>query len=104
VLFAWSAQTDLDLAGDGARLRGRGPSPGPGAELRDGRYDAHQAAMARYSAVGFEAAAVTGLAVASSTRTSARASAEPPPCASRTPFAAALDDPRARSVRIVPSA
>ena len=65
VLPAWEAETTTDLAhdealgfGDAARIIGSA------LELRRWRYEARQACVARYSAVGFEAAAVTGLAVA----------------------------------------
>jgi hypothetical protein len=64
VLPAWSARTDLELAGDEALGFTAAARVLAGAlELAEWRYDARQAAMARYSAVGFEAAAVTGLAV-----------------------------------------
>jgi hypothetical protein len=58
VLPAWSASSELDLAGPAlgfaAAKRGLvGPS---------GPWGARQAAMARYSRTGFEAAAVTGIA------------------------------------------
>jgi hypothetical protein len=67
VLPAWSAQTDLDLADE----ESLGFPAAAGAiagvlELRDWSYQARQAATARYSAVGFEAAAVTGLGILTS--------------------------------------
>jgi len=68
VLPAWSASSDHDLtdpalgfaAASSALLPGRGP------------WDARQAAMARYSRTGFEAAAVTAVAVAMAARVPAR--------------------------------
>src|SRR5712692_4257698 len=71
VLPAWSAQTDLDLRDDEALgFATAARALAEALELGQRRYDARQAAMARYSAVGFEAAAVTGLAVAMSARVS----------------------------------
>ena len=71
VLPAWSAQTELDLGSEQALGFGPAARVLAGAlELGDWRYDARQVAMARYTAVGFEAAAVTGLAVATSARVS----------------------------------
>jgi hypothetical protein len=64
VLPAWSAQTAVDLGGEEL---GFGPAAGDIAAalgLDDYRYEAKQSAFARYSRTGFEAAAVTGLAVA----------------------------------------
>jgi hypothetical protein len=62
VLPAWSAQTDLDLANEESLGFPAAAGAIAGAlELRDWSYRARQAATARYSAVGFEAAAVTGL-------------------------------------------
>lgn len=65
VLPAWEATTRLDLVGDevlgfGAAARVVAAALG----LGSCSYDAAQACVARYSAVGFEAAAVTGLMVA----------------------------------------
>jgi len=71
VLPAWSAQTDLDLRDDEALgFAAAARALAEALDLGDWRYDARQAAMARYSAVGFEAAAVTGLAVAMSAKVS----------------------------------
>lgn len=61
VLPAWSARTTLDLGGASLGFADvadavAGPDP----------WQARQAAMARYSRIGFEAAAVTGFAVAAS--------------------------------------
>jgi hypothetical protein len=59
VLPAWSASSQLDLTNPGlgflAAKRGLVPGPDP--------WDARQAAMARYSRTGFEAAAVSAIAV-----------------------------------------
>jgi hypothetical protein len=67
VLPAWSATSTHDLGdqslGFGAAARAIG-GPGP--------WQARQAAMARYSRTGFEAAAVTGMAVALSMRAPGR--------------------------------
>jgi hypothetical protein len=64
VLPAWSASSRHSLTdpalGFAAAKRGLVPDPDP--------WDARQAAMARYTRTGFEAAAVTGLAVAMSFR------------------------------------
>jgi hypothetical protein len=69
VLPAWSALTALDLRGDEALGFAAAARVLAGAlELGQWRYEARQVAMARYSAVGFEAAAVTGLAVFTSAR------------------------------------
>ena len=56
VLPAWSATSEHDLTDPSARLRGRQER----ARARRGPWQARQAAMARYSRTGFEAAAVTG--------------------------------------------
>ncbi len=71
VLPAWSARTDLDLGDDdalGFPVAGR--SLAQALELGAWRQSARQAAIARYSAIGFEAAAVTALATAVSGRVS----------------------------------
>jgi hypothetical protein len=59
VLPAWSAHTDLDLSEPSLGFAAAAQALAPGDP-----WQARQAAMARYSRVGFEAAAVTGLAVA----------------------------------------
>jgi hypothetical protein len=68
VLPAWSASSRLDLTdptlGFAAAARGLVP------DAED--FDAQQAAMARYTRIGFEAAAVTALAVRSAARIPAR--------------------------------
>ncbi len=65
VMPAWSAQTDLKLTRDAALGFGVAAAAIARAfDLSDWRYDAVQSAVAKYSAVGFEAAAVTALAVA----------------------------------------
>jgi hypothetical protein len=64
VLPAWSAETDIDLGGDrtlGFPVAAR--TLAEALQLGECPYDAQQRAVARYNAVGFEAAAVTGLAV-----------------------------------------
>jgi hypothetical protein len=69
IMPAWSANTDLDLA-EPAEL-GFGAAAAAIAralELSHWYYDARQSIVAKYSAVGFEAAAVTALAVATSAR------------------------------------
>lgn len=68
---AWSAETKLELARDRDAGLGFGAAATAVArafDLPDGRFDAIQSAVARYSAVGFEAAAVTSLAVLMSGR------------------------------------
>jgi hypothetical protein len=64
VLPAWSAESQLDLSGQGlgfdAVKNALVPGPGP--------WQARQAAMARYTRTGFEAAAATMLAVAAAAR------------------------------------
>jgi len=59
VLPAWSARTELDLSDPGLGFAAAAQALAPGDP-----WQARQAAMARYTRVGFEAAAVTGLAVA----------------------------------------
>lgn len=98
VLPAWSAETELDLTDDealGFPVAARAVAGALG--LRNFLYEAKQTAMARYHAVGFEAAAITHLAIATSAKV-------PRPGKRRTalvrfahPFAvvaAAFDDPR----------
>jgi hypothetical protein len=59
VLPAWSAETDLDLADDEALgCAAAAWVIAAAVELKDWRYEARQAVMAGYSAVGFEAAKV----------------------------------------------
>lgn len=66
VLPAWSAQSDLDLTpaelGFPAAAQGLAELLG----LRDYGYDARQSAVARYTRIGFEAAAVSAMMVATS--------------------------------------
>jgi hypothetical protein len=64
VLPAWSAQTEVDLAGEGLGFAEAAEDVARAIGLGDHRYAAKQSAVARYSRSGFEAAAVTGLAVA----------------------------------------
>jgi hypothetical protein len=108
VLPAWSAQTRLDLRDDEALgFAAAARALAEALELGDWRYDARQAAMARYSAVGFEAAAVTGLAVLVSAKVSRPGRRRVATLRFAHPFAvvaAASDDPRARHASPVPSA
>jgi hypothetical protein len=108
VLPAWSAQTDLDLRDDEALgFAAAARALAEALELGDWRYDARQVAMARYSAVGFEAAAVTGLAVAMSAKVSRPGRRRVATVRFAHPFAvvaAAFDDRPARHASPVPSA
>ena len=63
VLPAWSARTSLDLSGEALGFAAAARAIAGALELREWRYDARQAAMARYSAIGFEAAAWHGLPI-----------------------------------------
>jgi hypothetical protein len=63
-LPAWSAQTEVDLGGESLGFAGAASDIASALGLHDYRYEAKQSAFARYSRTGFEAAAVTGLAVA----------------------------------------
>jgi hypothetical protein len=64
VLPAWAAHSehDLDFAGSGIPIAARALADLLG--LRADGYEARQSAVARYSRVGFEAAAVSGLGIA----------------------------------------
>jgi len=108
VLPAWSAQTDLDLRDDEALgFAAAARALAEALDLGDWRYDARQAAMARYGAVGFEAAAVTGLAVAMSAKVSRPGRRRVATVRFAHPFAvvaAAFDDRQARHASPVPSA
>jgi hypothetical protein len=108
VLPAWSARTDVDLRGDEALgFAAAARVLAEALELAEWWYDARQAAMARYSAVGFEAAAVTGLAVLVSGKVSRPGRRRTATVRFAHPFAvvaAAFDDPRARHPSPVPSA
>jgi hypothetical protein len=108
VLPAWSAQTDLDLRDDEALgFAAAARALAEALDLGDWRYDARQAAMARYSAVGFEAAAVTGLAVAMSAKVSRPGRRRVATVRFAHPFAvvaAVFDDRQARHASPVPSA
>jgi hypothetical protein len=64
VLPAWSAQTEVDLGGEGLGFAGAASDIASALGLHEYRYKAKQSAFARYSRTGFEAAAVTGMAVA----------------------------------------
>src|SRR5712692_5928472 len=107
VLPAWSARTDVDLRDDEALgFAAAARVLAEALELAEWWYDARQAAMARYSAVGFEAAAVTGLAVLVSAKVSRPGRRRTATVRFAHPFAvvaAAFDDPRARHASPVPS-
>ncbi|HEU5110357.1 MAG TPA: hypothetical protein VFT95_17595, partial [Micromonosporaceae bacterium] len=64
VLPAWSAESEHDLTGPGLGFAGAAAVLAGALGLGGHRYEAKQSAMARYSREGFEAAAVTALAVA----------------------------------------
>jgi hypothetical protein len=66
VLPAWSAETTVDLDREDLGLPTAARIIKMALGLTKFRYEATQAAAARYSAVGFAAAAVTGLAIATS--------------------------------------
>lgn len=69
IMPAWSAQTKLDLGGSAELGFGvAAPAIARALRMAEWRYDARQSAIAKYSRVGFEAAAVTALAVAGSAR------------------------------------
>lgn len=97
VLPAWSARTDVDLAGEAALgFAAVAQVLAEALELAESVYEARQAAMARYSAVGFEAAAVTGLAVLLSAKVSRPGRRRTATVRFGHPFAvvaAAFDDP-----------
>ena len=61
---AWSAQSRMDLTRNGLGFSAAAEALAAALDLGDFRYRAAQSAVASYSRVGFEAAAVTGLAVA----------------------------------------
>jgi hypothetical protein len=69
VLPAWSADTELDLNDETLGFPAVARIVAAALELSTLRFEARQAAVARYSAVGFEAAAVTMLGIAMSSRT-----------------------------------
>jgi hypothetical protein len=64
VLPAWSARTNVDLKGESLGFGAAAGDIAAALGLHDYRYEARQSAFARYSRTGFEAAAVTALAVA----------------------------------------
>lgn len=64
VLPAWEAETDLSLLDPSLGFPAAATAIAAALGLGDWRYDAHQAAMARYTDIGFEAAAVTAVGVA----------------------------------------
>jgi hypothetical protein len=66
VLPAWSAQSDLDLTSTALGFHSAAQALAAALQIEDFRYRAAQSAMASYSRIGFEAAAVTGFAVAMS--------------------------------------
>jgi hypothetical protein len=66
VLPAWSAETTVDLAREDLGFPAAARAIKEALGLTNLTYLAKQSAVARYSAIGFEAAAVTGLAIAMS--------------------------------------
>jgi hypothetical protein len=66
VLPAWSAETTVDLNDESLGVPAAARALRRALGLAGWSYEAKQAAVARYSAEGFEAAAVTGLAIATS--------------------------------------
>jgi hypothetical protein len=108
VLPAWSARTDVDPRDDEALgFAAAARVLAEALELAEWWYDARQAAMARYSAVGFEAAAVTGLAVLVSAKVARPGRRRTATVRFAHPFAvaaAACDDRQARHASPVPSA
>ena len=68
VLPAWSAESDLDLAGPVLGFPAAAGALAEALRLDDYRYEARQSAVARYGRVGFEAAAVSALAIKTSAR------------------------------------
>jgi hypothetical protein len=66
VLPAWSAETTLDLGDESLGFSAAARVLGGAFDRPDWRFEARQTAAARYSALGFEAAAVTGLLLAMS--------------------------------------
>jgi hypothetical protein len=66
VLPAWSAESTVDLNHENLGFPSAARAIKKAIGLTNLTYEAKQAALARYSAVGFEAAAVSGLAVAMS--------------------------------------
>ena len=98
VLPAWSSRTELDL---GARpelgFEAAAAAIGRALELEKWDFDAGQSAVARYSAVGFEAAAVTALALAVAARMGPRNTPRRAVVHFRHPYgvvAASANDPR----------
>jgi hypothetical protein len=108
VLPAWSARTDVDLRDDEALgFAAAARVLAEALEFAEWWYDARQAAMARYSAVGFEAAAVTGLAVLISAKLSRPGRRRTATVRFAHPFAvvaAAFDDPQAGRASPIPNA
>ena len=66
VLPAWSAETAVDLDHENLGIPSAARAIKKAMGLTNLTYEAKQAALARYSAIGFEAAAVSGVAVATS--------------------------------------
>lgn len=64
LLPAWSAQTTLDLKDPGLGFAAAARAIGEALETSGLQYEAKQSALARYSRVGFEAAAVSTMAMA----------------------------------------
>jgi hypothetical protein len=108
VLPAWTAKTELDLHDDEALgFPAAARTLVSALELGEWRYEARQTAMGRYSAVGFEAAAATGLAIflsATLTRPGRRRIATIRFAHPFAVVAAAFDDPRTRHTSPVATA
>ena len=66
VLPAWSAESELDLGDESLGFSAAARVLAGAFDRPDWRFEARQTAVARYSALGFEAAAVTGLLLAMS--------------------------------------
>lgn len=98
IMPAWSAKSDIGLTGAaGLGFGAAAAAIARALELVDWRYEARQSAVAKYSAVGFEAAAVTGLAVAVSARPAPREAPRRAVVRFRHPYAvvaATRNDPR----------
>lgn len=98
IMPAWSAESDIDLTGaPGLGLGAAAAAIARTIELVDWRFEARQSTVAKYSAVGFEAAAVTGLAVAVSARPAPREAPRRAVVRFRHPYAVAAatrNDPR----------
>ncbi len=98
IMPAWSAKTDLDLTRPAELGFGAAAATIARAlELANPVYEARQSTVAKYSAVGFEAAAVTGLAVLRSALLAPPATARRATVRFRHPYAVvavSYNDPR----------